>query len=275
MKIQPMSKYQIQQFNKIKGEQRTKSLLVDRFLVDKPDYDLIGADLVVAEIPVSEDEWNERISTGEVRALVQAKYVQDENTGHYIKHRYVLDKDGSPKNNFFLFVHSTNSNGDHKKYFFTAREIFDNLPKKVNGFYFRIGKEDNHKKFSQLSNKEILDKFSKTYKGSSIEETQEFVATAFSEVTLDELYRVEGELPNYLRLEGVLSELGGGSWEGLSFRNEVLKTAGWDVNKNYGESPEEAVMILNKINRCIPKIRGLTKRKRKESILNLVSSEYF
>ncbi|TMP38783.1 hypothetical protein CWB96_13040 [Pseudoalteromonas citrea] len=269
-----MTQYQIQQFSKIKGEQRTRALLVDRFLVDKPEYDLVGGDFVIGEIPKSGEEWHERVSMGEARGLVQSKYVQDEKTAHYIEKTYVVDKKGNPRKNFFLFIHATTGEGEHKRYFFTSREITDNLDEKARGYYFRIGKEDRHKIFSTLTNKEILDKIHKTYQGGDVEETQEFVARAFSEITLEEFYRVEGNLPNYIKIEGILSELGGGSWEGLSFRNRVLTEAGWDVNRNYGESPEEARKVFDRINRCIPKIKGFTMKQKQKSILELVSSDY-
>lgn len=269
-----MSQYQIQQFNRIKGEQRTKALLVDRFLVDQPDYDLVGGDLIIAEMPRSEKEWKKRIALEDVRGLVQAKYVQDEKTPHYINSSYVVNEDGIPEKSFFLFVHATTGEGAHKRYFFTAREIVDNLEQKSRGYYFRIGKEDKYKKFSCLTNKEILDKIQSTYQGGGLRETQEFVARAFSEITLEEFYRVEGSLPNYIRIENILNEMGGGSWEGLSFRNQVLTKAGWDSNKSYGSDLEAARKVFDRINRCLPKVKGLTRKSKQKSLLELVSSDY-
>lgn len=49
-------------------------------------------------------------------------------------------------------------------------------------------------------------------------------------VNIENLYRVEGPLPNHLKIEGALSSLGGPGWDGFGFKVRVLKELGYDVD---------------------------------------------
>lgn len=49
-------------------------------------------------------------------------------------------------------------------------------------------------------------------------------------VNIEDLYRIEGPLPSYLKIEGVLSSLGGPGWDGFGFKVKVLKELGYDID---------------------------------------------
>lgn len=49
-------------------------------------------------------------------------------------------------------------------------------------------------------------------------------------VTIDDLHRITGPLPNHVKIERVLTELGGPDWDGFGFKNRVLKELGYDVD---------------------------------------------
>ncbi|SCZ31363.1 MULTISPECIES: hypothetical protein [Pseudomonas] len=49
-------------------------------------------------------------------------------------------------------------------------------------------------------------------------------------VSIEDLNKFEGSLPNHSKIEGALSSLGGPGWEGFGFKVKVLKELGYDVD---------------------------------------------
>lgn len=49
-------------------------------------------------------------------------------------------------------------------------------------------------------------------------------------VTKEDFFRLEGEAPPQLVIDGELQRLGGEGWDGFNFRVRVLKHAGYDVD---------------------------------------------
>jgi len=102
-----------------------------------------------------------------------------------------------------------------------------------------------------------------------------------------DFFRIEGKLPVYIRLEAKLERIGRltapkpsflkrliygnhastNHWVGFSFKNKVLKEAGWDVNKDgaYINNPDKAAKVMLRIG----KILGQTKQP--DDILKLAS----
>lgn len=52
----------------------------------------------------------------------------------------------------------------------------------------------------------------------------------FKLVTPDDFVRVEGEVHPQIVIDGELERLGGGGWDGFSFKVRVLKAMGYDVD---------------------------------------------
>lgn len=66
------------------------------------------------------------------------------------------------------------------------------------------------------------------------------------QVTTDEFSRIEGKLPNYLRIEATLTEIGGGGWKGLAFKQQVLQGTGLGY-RSYSINPKESAKAFNRI----------------------------
>jgi len=60
-----------------------------------------------------------------------------------------------------------------------------------------------------------------------------------------DLYRVEGTVPTHVFVLHELEKLGGNGWEGLGFKNHVLKEMGLNVDHNH--SDEIKIVVYNKI----------------------------
>jgi hypothetical protein len=71
----------------------------------------------------------------------------------------------------------------------------------------------------------------------------------FGSVSENEFFRIEGKQPNYITIEKALIDIGGGSWEGLQFKETVIKLAGWveGSDKAYSTNPYLAADTFNKI----------------------------
>ena len=100
----------------------------------------------------------------ECRGIVQAKYCEGTNAVRVDK-EYVLEYDGEPRKEFFLFVHSDEEQGDDElpiDYFFTATEIVEHLPLKENArgaFYeFRLSRTRRYEQFKDVRRKLIVER---------------------------------------------------------------------------------------------------------------------
>lgn len=72
-------------------------------------------------------------------------------------------------------------------------------------------------------------------------------------VTIDDLYRAEGPLPNHVKIEGALAELGGPGWNGFGFKTRVLKELGYDVDAK-GSADEIKIRAYNTAAQAINKL---------------------
>ncbi|WP_165353221.1 hypothetical protein [Pseudomonas sp. ACM7] len=76
-------------------------------------------------------------------------------------------------------------------------------------------------------------------------------------VDIEDLCKIEGPLPNYLKIEVALSSLGGPGWDGFGFQVRVLKELGYDVDAK-GNTDATRVRAYNAaadaINKLGPKI---------------------
>ena len=72
---------------------------------------------------------------------------------------------------------------------------------------------------------------------------------SFAAVTEDEFSRIGGERPTFLIIEEFLVKMGGGGKDGVNFKYELLKSAGWKYEPltSYGKNPELAATAFNKI----------------------------
>jgi hypothetical protein len=71
----------------------------------------------------------------------------------------------------------------------------------------------------------------------------------FDEVTQNEFYQVEGNLPIHVQIMGLLEQIGGGGYEGIRYKERVLKKAGWTTgdSESYAKNVEKATDVFNRI----------------------------
>lgn len=70
----------------------------------------------------------------------------------------------------------------------------------------------------------------------------------FREVTPEEFYNLEGPRPEYLKICGYLSDIAGGQWEGVSFKDAIIEKFGWpDSGRPFNHAPELAAEVFNEI----------------------------
>ncbi len=83
--------------------------------------------------------------------------------------------------------------------------------------------------------------------GTVIEEVDKGIV--IGEVVKDDFDRMFGKLPNHLKILSALEEIGGSGWDGMNFKNQVLKTAGWTqgLDKKFIDDPDLALAVLSKI----------------------------
>ena len=130
------------QINGRVGELRTEAMLARHFWILSRSVDVDGTDFII-ELPSETKEiLRGRRQQLECRGIVQAKYCEGTNAVHVDK-EYVLEYDGEPRREFFLFVHSDEEQDDDElpiDYFFTATEIVEHLPLKKNATstFYRI-----------------------------------------------------------------------------------------------------------------------------------------
>lgn len=65
-------------------------------------------------------------------------------------------------------------------------------------------------------------------------------------VSPDEFSRIEGKLPNFIWIEMALIKIGGGGWNGLDFKQKVMKVSGLN-NQPYFINPTETARAFNQI----------------------------
>ncbi len=101
------------------GETRTKELLIDRFWILERSVDIQGADYIIQRRLTEKnilDFYPPRFG------VVQAKFIQDENTSIYIDQEYIQDSNSSPRDEFFLIIH-TGKEDSKRAFFLTANDI--------------------------------------------------------------------------------------------------------------------------------------------------------
>ena len=152
------------QINGRVGELRTEAMLARHFWILSRSVDVDGTDFII-ELPSETKEiLRSRRQQLECRGIVQAKYCEGTNAVRVDK-EYVLEYDGEPRKEFFLFVHSDEEQGDDElpiDYFFTATEIVEHLPLKENArgaFYeFRLSRTRRYEQFKDVRRKLIVER---------------------------------------------------------------------------------------------------------------------
>ena len=91
----------------------------------------------------------------------------------------------------------------------------------------------------------------------------------------EEFFRIEGDMPLYIKIESLLAEIGlnaekqpslidrlfgssgmvADAWAGVRFRNLALRLAGWDASTDgpYYTQPEKAAAVFEKLKRVLRK----------------------
>ena len=139
------------------GEARTRSFLMDRFWILERSIDIHGADFFIQRRLTHRNMLDRNAPN---LGVVQAKFIETSSTSHYIHCEYVIDKQGLPRDEFFLIVH-TGSEENLLMYFLTSKEINENFKKvmhKGNEKFFMPGKMLKNDKFEVTSRRETLDK---------------------------------------------------------------------------------------------------------------------
>jgi hypothetical protein len=139
------------------GEARTRSFLMDRFWILERSIDIHGADFIIQRRLTNRNILDRNAPK---LGVVQAKFIETSSTSHYIHCEYVIDKQGLPRDEFFLIVHTGNEENP-LMYFLTSNEINDNCKKVIhNGDvkFYMPGKMIKGDKFKVKSRRETLDK---------------------------------------------------------------------------------------------------------------------
>lgn len=144
------------QENARKGQSRTETHLADHFWLLSRSVDVRGEDLLVERRRDSELE-HPGVSSPQCFGLIQAKFFEGRNPVRILR-SYVEDMSG-PRRNFFAFLHSDDSVGEHIHYFFSAKEILDfwRISSCEEFFEFRITNTQNFESFLNRSRREIRD----------------------------------------------------------------------------------------------------------------------
>lgn len=144
------------------GEIRTKAFLIDRFWILERSIDIHGADYIIQR-KLSEQNILDKIPPR--FGVVQVKFMQDENTSHYIHSDYVLNVGGEPRREFFLMIH-TGDETNNKKYLISADEIKNDFKVcsvgKNSGKYYIPGTVLRSSKYEVTNNKGALDRIEHT-----------------------------------------------------------------------------------------------------------------
>lgn len=138
-----MNKLNSQNVNGVIGEERTKSILSNEFVVITRSIDYDGVDCEV--IPQDDNmDWYERIK---IRGRIQAKFFENKNQVK-IAEDYVSNDEGV-RTEFFAFLHTNNTDDDEIYYFFTAEDIAKTFTLTNDGYFtFRLTKK-HEKSFSK------------------------------------------------------------------------------------------------------------------------------
>jgi hypothetical protein len=105
------------------GEARARAFLADRFWVLDRSVDVDGADYLIQRRLTDRnflDESPPRLG------VIQAKFLQDARTTHYIDRAYVLDKSGSPYGEFFVLLHSGRDD-EQRRFLLSASDIVEDF----------------------------------------------------------------------------------------------------------------------------------------------------
>ncbi|WP_289056149.1 hypothetical protein [Carboxylicivirga marina] len=135
-----------------KGEIRTKSILADHFWLLERSVDIGGGDLLVELRYSTKKDYFDSRERHKTYAYIQSKFFENNNTSKVAK-EYVLDSEGEPRQDFFVFFHTDSNEGEHLNYFLSAKEITVACEIKV-----RSGKEYyifKSKELKQFSNRKI------------------------------------------------------------------------------------------------------------------------
>lgn len=139
------------------GEARTKSFLLDRFWILERSIDIHGADFIIQRRLTNRNILDRNAPK---LGVVQAKFIESSSTSHYIHSEYVIDKQGLPRDEFFLIVHTGNEENP-LMCFFTSKEIkenFDIVNQNEDKKFYIPGKIIKSDKFKVKSRRETLDK---------------------------------------------------------------------------------------------------------------------
>lgn len=120
------------------GESRARAFLSDRFWILDRSVDVDGADYLIQRRLTGRNFLDE---TPPRLGVIQAKFLQDARTTHYIDSGYVLDRSGSPYSEFYLLLHSGREDGQ-RLFLLSASQIAADFavvgPDKTNAGKFSI-----------------------------------------------------------------------------------------------------------------------------------------
>lgn len=170
------------------GEARTRSFLLDRFWILERSIDIHGADFIIQRRLTNRNILDRHAPK---LGVVQAKFISTSSTSHYIHCEYVVDKQGLPRDEFFLIIHTGNEENP-LMYFLTAKEIDEHFKKVIhNGdkkFHIsgRIIKDD---RFKVTSRRVILNKIETQLIKADFAKNREYLrwTLASSEISYDDI----------------------------------------------------------------------------------------
>lgn len=169
------------------GEARSKAFLMDRFWILERSVDIDGADFVIQRKIRAVNLLDPKPPRF---GIVQVKFFSDPSTTQYIHKEYLLDKNGNPREEFFVMCH-TGTESEAVCYVLSARDILQSFEEVREGLS-NAGKYSipgrvllgvDH--FKVISPKLVLDRMERAIEQADFRNNRAFLSWALPSVDCD------------------------------------------------------------------------------------------
>jgi hypothetical protein len=163
------------------GEARARAFLADRFWILDRSVDMTGADYLIQRRLTDRNFLDERPPR---LGVIQAKFLQDGRTIHYIDSAYVLDKSGVAHGEFFVLLHSGREN-EQRLFLLSAADIAADFtllsPDRANAGKFSISGATllATRRYEVLDTKRALDRIEHALEAADLSNNRQYLGTAF------------------------------------------------------------------------------------------------
>jgi hypothetical protein len=170
------------------GESRAKAFLLDRFWVLERSVDIHGADYLIQR-RITEANFLDRDPPR--LGIIQVKFIQDAATNIYIPKHYVVSKEKSPHDEFFVLV-LTGHEDDERRFLLSARELATSCPlgsgKKDDAYLLAAKRLLTNGEFEITSKKRALDRIEHALKNADFLKNRKYIgASQYLKLTPDQI----------------------------------------------------------------------------------------